>query len=548
MELSCTLPPASPLAAAGSISATVRRSRTPVCEPTAGQPDDTDGAGDGYYAGTGDGSRIKRSQSERELLREQLTPNSLGLVVVMVGLPARGKSFISRKVERFLRWTGASTRSFNVGMYRRDAVDPSRSGRSDFFNTQNSCAMAARDRVALLALEDALRFLDEGGKFAILDATNSTTSRRQLLAENLNMHHRRYGMIFVETICSDTEVLVANMLTKVRLSPDFANMSEKDALADLKARIVNYDAAYETVTDSEGAYIKLFDMSSKIMANHCYGRVAKSILPYLMAIHIGSRPIWLVRAGAGERAKNPPQVNHDRISQLSEEGRKFAADLGAFVQQRAKRYWDDADKPGETTHVLTSTMNRAVATAQCAGLEFERRATLNPIDKGVLGEGWWDVECSWDVPPWEEVEQRHPVFMTQWRQNPLTCQFPGGESYKDVLIRLESLLVDVEMCTRPVLIVSHVTILQLLIAYFKGIPVEDAWKLPVAKNVVFEVIPTSGGSFQHEEHRLDSCRESKLKPNFSGNDAPVLVGVDKRLREDSCTPDLEDTQSSKRTR
>eukprot|EP00930_Biecheleria_cincta_P096195 TRINITY_DN88074_c0_g1_i1.p1 TRINITY_DN88074_c0_g1~~TRINITY_DN88074_c0_g1_i1.p1 ORF type:complete len:558 (-),score=76.36 TRINITY_DN88074_c0_g1_i1:201-1835(-) len=544
MEPSSTLPPASSPVAAENSSATVDESRTTVCKtgrPSAG------GAADAYYTGTGNVCKIKRSQSERELLREQLTPNSLGLVVVMVGLPARGKSFISRKVERFLRWTGASTRSFNVGMYRRDAVDPSRSGRSDFFNTQNSCAMAARDRVALLALEDALKFLDEGGKFAILDATNSTTSRRQLLAEKVDLHHRRYGMIFVETICSDPEVLVANMLTKVRFSPDFANMSEEDALADLRARITNYDAAYETVKDSEGAYIKLFDMSSKIMANHCYGRVAKSILPYLMAIHIGSRPIWLVRAGAGERPK-APQANHDRISQLSAEGRKFAADLGEFVQQRAKRYWDDADKPVEDTYVLTSTMNRAVSTAQFAGLEFERRATLNPIDKGVLGDGWWDVECSWEVPPWEEVEQRHPVFMTQWRQNPLTCQFPGGESYKDVLIRLESLLIDVEMCTRPVLIVSHVTILQLLIAYFKGLPVEDVWKLPVAKNVLFEVIPTSGGSFQHEEHNLDACRESKLRPNSSGNDAPVLVCVDKRLREGSCTPDLECTQSSKRAR
>lgn len=541
------LPPAS----TGSSSLTQGGSRATDCEPTGGQAVETPGAsagtaGDAYYAGTANGCKIKRSQSERELLREQLTPNSLGLVVVMVGLPARGKSFISRKVERFLRWTSASTRSFNVGKYRRDAVDPSRSGRSDFFNTQNSCAMAARDRVVLLALEDVLRFLDEGGKFAILDATNSTTQRRRMLAEKVSMHHRRYGMIFVETICSDPEVVNANMLTKARLSPDFADMSEKDALEDLKARIANYDAAYETVKDSEGAYIKLFDMSSKIMANHCYGRVAKSILPYLMAIHIGSRPIWLVRAGAGERAK-APQVNHDRISQLSEEGRKFAAELGAFVRQRAKRYWEEADKPAEHTLVLTSTMNRAVDTAQCAALESERRATLNPIDKGVIGEGWWDVECTWDVPPWEEVEQRHPVFMAQWRQNPLTCQFPGGESYKDVLVRLESLLIDVEMCTRPVLIVSHVTILQLMLAYFKGIPVEDAWKLPVAKNVVFEVIPTSGGSFQHEEHKLDSSREGRLKPNFSGDDAPVLVCVDKRLRESNSNPE-EGSPSSKKAR
>ena len=37
----------------------------------------------------------------------------------MVGLPARGKSFISKKIERFLSWRGDEVQIFNVGERRR---------------------------------------------------------------------------------------------------------------------------------------------------------------------------------------------------------------------------------------------------------------------------------------------------------------------------------------------------------------------------------------------------------------------------------------------
>jgi 6-phosphofructo-2-kinase/fructose-2,6-biphosphatase 2 len=36
----------------------------------------------------------------------------------MVGLPARGKSYTARRIERYLSWLGYRTRVFNVGEYR----------------------------------------------------------------------------------------------------------------------------------------------------------------------------------------------------------------------------------------------------------------------------------------------------------------------------------------------------------------------------------------------------------------------------------------------
>src|SRR5690348_10213094 len=41
------------------------------------------------------------------------------LVIVMVGLPARGKSYISKKLARYLNWLQYNTRVFNAGERRR---------------------------------------------------------------------------------------------------------------------------------------------------------------------------------------------------------------------------------------------------------------------------------------------------------------------------------------------------------------------------------------------------------------------------------------------
>lgn len=49
------------------------------------------------------------------------------LVIVMVGLPARGKSYITKKITRYLNWLQHDTRIFNVGERRREAASGSAS-------------------------------------------------------------------------------------------------------------------------------------------------------------------------------------------------------------------------------------------------------------------------------------------------------------------------------------------------------------------------------------------------------------------------------------
>eukprot|EP00957_Ditylum_brightwellii_P161480 12295380-Ditylum_brightwellii.AAC.1 len=74
-------------------------------------------------------------------------------------------------------------------------------------------------------------------------------------------------------------------------------MSKEEAIADLRSRVEKYESQYETISDDSRSYIKIYNLSSKLMVNHIYGRMAKVIVPALMAWNIGTRPVFICRAG-----------------------------------------------------------------------------------------------------------------------------------------------------------------------------------------------------------------------------------------------------------
>ena len=107
------------------------------------------------------------------------------LVIVLCGLPARGKTYISRKLTRYLCWLGYSTRCFNIGNYRRHAVGAQVT--SDFFDPSNTAFVAARNECALAALSDMFSwFRSSAGQVGIYDGTNSTRARRAMVAEQVH--------------------------------------------------------------------------------------------------------------------------------------------------------------------------------------------------------------------------------------------------------------------------------------------------------------------------------------------------------------------------
>ena len=76
----------------------------------------------------------------------------LGLAVILVGLPARGKSYIVKKLSRYLNWMGFDVNVFNVGEARRKAPGYATENH-DFFSSDDARARRMREEIAFGVLD-----------------------------------------------------------------------------------------------------------------------------------------------------------------------------------------------------------------------------------------------------------------------------------------------------------------------------------------------------------------------------------------------------------
>ena len=60
-----------------------------------------------------------RRPSSSQSVAALTPPSNSKYVLAMVGLPARGKSYIVKMIMRYLRWSGIKAEIFNVGNFRR---------------------------------------------------------------------------------------------------------------------------------------------------------------------------------------------------------------------------------------------------------------------------------------------------------------------------------------------------------------------------------------------------------------------------------------------
>jgi 6-phosphofructo-2-kinase/fructose-2,6-biphosphatase 2 len=109
--------------------------------------------------------------------------------LVLVGLPARGKTYIARRLCQYLRFFhGAVCEVFNVGNYRRKMVGTNRM--ADFFDPRNADNMAQRLASTQATLDDMKAWIKANagtGTVAVFDATNTTRARRVRYCELLSL-------------------------------------------------------------------------------------------------------------------------------------------------------------------------------------------------------------------------------------------------------------------------------------------------------------------------------------------------------------------------
>ncbi|KAI8824153.1 histidine phosphatase superfamily [Fimicolochytrium jonesii] len=443
------------------------------------------------------------------------------LACVMVGLPARGKTYVARKIARYLAWLGHHSRIFNVGNYRRVAVGAVQP--HDFFDPTNPAYAEKRKEVADKALEDMLSWFGKAGDapatgavltkdgpmtpvtsrprsdslsvvgagtggpgwVAVYDATNSTAERRQGIYEECLRNG--VDIMFIESICDNDDIILANIKEVKLSSPDYVGMDPEKAVEDFSRRIQHYQMGYQTLDPSECSgnipFVKVINVGDQVIVNKVKGYLQSRIVYFLMNLNITPKSFFFTRHG--ESMYNVQgKIGGD--ADLSPQGMRFAQRLPGLL----------ADKlPKETKlTVWTSTLKRTMQTA--SHLEFPQLQwkQLDELDSGVC-----------DELTYEEIAERYPNDFSERDLDKFNYRYHGGESYRDLVQRLEPVIMELERHherDHAILIVGHQAVLRAIYAYFLNYSLDELPYVKIPLHTVVKLTPKAYGCAE-ERYEID---------------------------------------------
>ena len=386
-------------------------------------------------------SESSQKSTELDLRRQsvcytQLMGSQTCTLVVLVGLPARGKTFIASRLTRYLNWIGLETRIFNVGTYRRQ-MSTDEDQTAEFFDPSNEQNNEKRDRFCEEAMKDLSRWIDElPGRIAVLDATNTTRKRRQRVLDTAKDKIKNdCNVFFIESICDDPDTIEKTVNECKVHGPDFANKTDKEAAAqDFLNRIEMYKKVYETIDDKFDeclSYIKIINVGQRFLVNRVKDHIQSKIVYFLMNIKVGrGRQIYFTRHGESE-FNVLGKIGGD--SSLSENGQEYARQLGAFVHENLIEIDDGQGDKKSGLKIWVSELKRTQQTAGCINHEIESWKILNEINAGVC-EGM----------TYKEIGAAYPKIMKERDQDKYNYRYPMGESYYDLVQRLEPVIMELE--------------------------------------------------------------------------------------------------------
>ncbi|EJD47221.1 bifunctional 6-phosphofructo-2-kinase/fructose-2,6-bisphosphate 2-phosphatase [Auricularia subglabra TFB-10046 SS5] len=466
------------------------------------------------------------------------------IVIIAVGLPARGKTHVCRALERYLRWCGVKTQVISLGDYRRKTVGGAQQLPPDYFTFADPRSPQGKKSPETAALRKKVKdgceqlildFFDRGGQVAIYDANNGTRASRQEVAEKFIK--QGIHVIFMESVCNNRDIIEANIRSVKISSPDYKHWLPEKAVADYWSRIRDHEKYYEPVEELNWPFIRIFDVGEKIIVNRIQGYLQTKIVFFLMNIHNRFRVIYFARSG-----QSLIEHSYKADSDLSPAGWEYAEKLKeAVTERRAAALKERGLNPEDRRLVIwTSTRRRSHHTAwpfiapSMSPMQdvfvnspttspptptFNLSSSLSPppprhglshsvpvspppgtptppsmrvkvIEKAQMLEinpGVWDGLSA------EHAAELYPEEYERFVHDPYSFRAPRAESYHDLSVRLEPILIELEREQEDLLIIGHGSVIRCLLAYLIGLPASEVPAVEVARGDLIEVVPTSYG-------------------------------------------------------
>ena len=396
------------------------------------------------------------------LVQEQ---NAEKLCIVLVGLPARGKSTLALRLRDGLEGEGLKVRIFNNGELRRAHCGEA-SSEPWFYDPNNAEGYRIRNLLSLQNMRSACDFLATGGHVAILDATNASQERRVMLERELE------GMfiLYIECVIDDPDLVDACIQRKAKL-PEFARMSREDATKRFKQRIGYYESIY-TPLAGEANFVQLDTLWNRILTEH-----VTSNTPYYVRIRDIMVSDWvnnLYLARHGESFFN----TEDRIggdSPLTVRGHAQATALA--------RHFQDTPIP----YIFTSSKLRSKQTAIPILKDHPESIVmalpeLDEIDGGVC-----------DGLTYAEIRGRYPEEYEARARDKYYYAYPEGEGYASMRERVNRgfrKALFLSGAAPGTLLIGHQAINRMILAFFLYRRKEDVPYIYVPQNKLYHIVAT----------------------------------------------------------
>lgn len=217
------------------------------------------------------------------------------------------------------------------------------------------------------------------------------------------------------------------------------------------------------------SYVILRKESKDVLINKVENYLQTRIIFYVLNVNMENKSIWLSRHG--ESVFNlEEKIGGD--SSLSPRGIKYAQKLPDLIRNEV------GDSP---LIVWTSTLRRTQETAQFLPYEKLAWKALDELDAGVC-----------DGMTYKEIEDTYPEDFKARDDDKYQYRYRGGESYADVVNRIEPVIMELER-QENVLIITHQAVLRCIYAYFMNVPQGESPWMTIPLHTLIKLTPTMEG-------------------------------------------------------
>ena len=190
-----------------------------------------------------------------------------------------------------------------------------------------------------------------------------------------------------------------------------------------------------------------------------------------------NKTIYLTRHGQSE---NNVKGIIGGDSNLTSKGIEYAKKLGLFLKNENLsniNLWT-------STKIRTNqTLNHAIDNMNSYNLRNKHKIfkNLDEINAGICEE-----------MTYEQIKEKYPEEYKSRQNNKLQYRYLNGESYLDLIDRLEPIINKLNNTIDPVVVISHNAIIRVLVSYYKNISREEMPFIEIPLHTVIKIKYNTG--------------------------------------------------------